>query len=305
MGRSYAEKTVKLLFGRANRCGYPDCSNALIFEDRGALTVSAQIAHIRSGSPAGPRYDPKYPEELVDQEENLILLCGVHHKPVDDHTSIYAVDELLEWKHHQISVSTSQLTDRQITKIVQHYDLNSLEPSTFEMLCQALTAEVLGPGTEIRGGCNPRHREDAAFRGRLTSFPSTNNPWSGYVAMQAWFNHSANAPVGRDMLRQKIWHEVKRWSSETGGDGGLEVPEYLILATNTSIPAAFGLGGRDEIEEFVRRISNGLFKGWLIWDEADLLRMLDRYSKVRDVFVPIMSSTRLAAELIDSYRQSA
>jgi hypothetical protein len=63
--------------------------------------------------------------------------------------------------------SAPELTERQMADIVQHYDLNSLEPITFEMLCQALTAEVLGPGTEIRGGYDPRHREDAAFKGRL------------------------------------------------------------------------------------------------------------------------------------------
>ncbi|KJK43684.1 hypothetical protein UK23_32150 [Lentzea aerocolonigenes] len=57
MARTYAEKTIKLLFGAARWCAYPGCEAALVFEDRGVLTVVAEIAHIRSEKPRGPRYD--------------------------------------------------------------------------------------------------------------------------------------------------------------------------------------------------------------------------------------------------------
>ena len=51
MARDYSQKTIKILFGRATRCAYPGCQEPLIFEDRGHLTVTAEIAHIRSESP--------------------------------------------------------------------------------------------------------------------------------------------------------------------------------------------------------------------------------------------------------------
>jgi hypothetical protein len=104
------------------------------------------------------------------------------------------------------------------------------------------------------------------------------------------------------MLLQKLRHEVTRWSREASGDAGLETPDYIILATNTSIRAAFGPEGRDAIDAYIQCLSGHLIGGWAIWDETDLLRMLDTYPRVRNVFVPIMASTRLAVELIDSYR---
>jgi hypothetical protein len=128
--RKYSEKTIKILFGRATRCAYPDCREMLIFEDRGHLTVNVQIGHIRSGSPDGPRpfSDYNYPLELIDSEENLLLLCGKHHKPVDDHESIYQVDELLDWKRCQVAASTGrELSEYQLTQIVQHLEQSLTE----------------------------------------------------------------------------------------------------------------------------------------------------------------------------------
>jgi hypothetical protein len=99
--RSYSLPTVKTLFAEANACAYPDCSTALIFRDRGRTTVVAQIAHIRSESRLGPRYDESF-DGALNGPENLLLLCGVHHPPVDRHESLYGVEELLQWKADQI-----------------------------------------------------------------------------------------------------------------------------------------------------------------------------------------------------------
>jgi len=119
--RRYSEKTIKILFGRATRCAYPTCPETLIFEDRGQLTVVAEIAHIRSGSPDGPRHVIGY--EPVNSEENLLLLCGKHHKAVDDHDSIYSVEELLDWKARQVAESMNrELSDTQLAQIVQYVE---------------------------------------------------------------------------------------------------------------------------------------------------------------------------------------
>ncbi|MEV0436588.1 HNH endonuclease signature motif containing protein [Nocardia sp. NPDC050413] len=109
---------IKKLFGRATRCAYPNCNEELIFEDRGMLTPNVAIAHIRSKKIKGPRYDPNYPKDLLDTEENLLLLCGKHHKPVDDHASVYRTGELLEWKRDQVSKgSVRTLSDAEVAQI--------------------------------------------------------------------------------------------------------------------------------------------------------------------------------------------
>ncbi len=100
MDRSYTLPTVKALFAQAQACAFPKCGAPLVFEDRGLTTVVAEIAHIRSASPAGPRHDPAYTGDL-DGPANLLLLCGTHHRPVDRHERAYTVEELLRWKSAQ------------------------------------------------------------------------------------------------------------------------------------------------------------------------------------------------------------
>lgn len=100
MPRNYTQLTIKTLFGEARCCAYPGCNEPLIFRDRGRSTPVADIAHIRSETPNGPRHDPQYAGD-VNGPENLILLCGTHHRPVDRHESVYTIDELAAWKDAQ------------------------------------------------------------------------------------------------------------------------------------------------------------------------------------------------------------
>ncbi|WP_147437419.1 hypothetical protein [Micromonospora musae] len=101
MPRTYKQTVIKLLFGTATHCAYPGCDAKLIFKDRGLYTPTVEIAHIRSEKPDGPRYDSSYPSEKINDFENLLLLCGQHHPPVDQHESAYGVVELVEWKRRQ------------------------------------------------------------------------------------------------------------------------------------------------------------------------------------------------------------
>ena len=39
----------------------------------------------------------------LNREENLLLLCGVHHHPVDRNGSTYTTEELLAWKEKQVT----------------------------------------------------------------------------------------------------------------------------------------------------------------------------------------------------------
>jgi hypothetical protein len=106
VSHNYPMPTIKTLFGQALHCAYPGCAEPLIFEDRDAKTVVAEIAHIRSEMTNGPRYDAAYTGH-IDGPDNLLLLCGKHHAPVDRHESIYPTTELLEWKRRQVETAGS------------------------------------------------------------------------------------------------------------------------------------------------------------------------------------------------------
>jgi hypothetical protein len=97
VARNYTHRTIKTLFGEASKCAYPGCDQPLIFHDRAKATAIAEIAHIRSEAPGGPRHDPDYAGD-IDGPDNLLLLCGIHHRPVDRHESTYSIEELEAWK---------------------------------------------------------------------------------------------------------------------------------------------------------------------------------------------------------------
>jgi hypothetical protein len=303
VARSYSSKTVKLLFGRARRCAYPGCSEGLILEHRGQLTVIAEIAHIRSEKPDGPRYDPEYPESLIDQEENLLLLCAKHHKPVDDHDSVYPTEELLEWKRKQVADRTPrELSDQQVERIFRHYDLGRLGPDGFEKMCQALAIHTLGPGTEIHSGYGPDGGRDASFDGRASSYPSSDAPWDGLIVMEAMYSprtdnkaRSVSSLSGR--IRRRL-DMLDTWSQQVSDRGGEGRPDYVIFATNLQLSAVRG-GGIDRINELIRPYANTLgLKGWAIWHEDHIAGLLDRYRDVREAVGNLTMSNEIVAELL-------
>jgi len=101
------DKTRKILWGRSgNRCAI--CKHELVVfatavDDE---SVVGEECHIISSRANGPRHDSSYPREKLDTYENLILLCRVHHKMVDDQDESYTVDILRQMKvNHEVWVS--------------------------------------------------------------------------------------------------------------------------------------------------------------------------------------------------------
>jgi hypothetical protein len=89
------DKTRKLLWGRSgNRCAI--CKRELVLDRSSSATeaVVGDECHIVSDRPGGPRHDPSFPGNRVDTYDNLLLLCRVHHKMVDDQSDTYTADRL-------------------------------------------------------------------------------------------------------------------------------------------------------------------------------------------------------------------
>ena len=61
-------------------------------------SIVGDECHIVSASRNGPRYDPALSDDLVDDHSNLLLLCKVHHKLVDDQQSKYTSEFLKKLK---------------------------------------------------------------------------------------------------------------------------------------------------------------------------------------------------------------
>jgi len=99
--RNYLPRDIKLLFALSqNRCAFPGCDNPIVADatDADEAAVVGHIAHIVASSVRGPRGDPAFPQEDLDREPNLVLLCAHHHALVDAQHSTYTVEDLRRWK---------------------------------------------------------------------------------------------------------------------------------------------------------------------------------------------------------------
>lgn len=108
--KSPTQRTVKHLFAVSrNRCAFPGCELPLV-EDSG--TVTGEIAHIRAASESGPRFDPIQTDEERHSFDNLVLLCGRHHKVIDFEVERYTTATLVQMKRLHEGDDTAKLNPK-------------------------------------------------------------------------------------------------------------------------------------------------------------------------------------------------
>jgi hypothetical protein len=119
-------RTTKLLWGKsANRCAI--CRNELVEEAQNEAddpSIVGDMAHIIARKESFTRgdYDSLTPEER-DSFSNLILLCKIHHKIIDDQPAHYTVEELRRIKsaHEQWVAATLGAPDPEKQQDDQNY----------------------------------------------------------------------------------------------------------------------------------------------------------------------------------------
>ncbi len=120
---SITDKTRKVLWGRSgNLCAL--CKARLVVDasDLDAESVVGDECHIISGAPSGPRHDPAFSPELMDGLSNLLLLCRVHHKLVDDQPETFTADTLRQLKaNHEkwVKVRLGQSSQSEPVRVVR------------------------------------------------------------------------------------------------------------------------------------------------------------------------------------------
>lgn len=90
-----SDKNRKILWAKSgNRCAI--CRNGLVVDvtENDFESVVGDECHIVSGAKGGPRHETDYPEADIDSLSNLLLLCRVHHKMIDDQAETYTAEVL-------------------------------------------------------------------------------------------------------------------------------------------------------------------------------------------------------------------
>ncbi|WP_084630616.1 HNH endonuclease signature motif containing protein [Desulfovibrio aminophilus] len=109
-----SDKTRKILWGRSgSRCAI--CRRALIIDATGCddESIIGEECHIISSKANGPRYSTSFLNESIDDQKNLILLCRIHHKLIDDQQETYTVEKLKKIKSDHEEWVSSNLAKRQ------------------------------------------------------------------------------------------------------------------------------------------------------------------------------------------------
>jgi hypothetical protein len=136
----------KILWARSgNRCAI--CKLLLIADrtDDDAESVVGDEAHIAARSAGGPRYGECDPAE-IDTYANLILLCKVHHKIIDDQVGEYTSGRIRRVKSTHEAWVEASLTDA---------------PETIHLKADAtaepLTLVLLRSGSDLWNLVTPAH----------------------------------------------------------------------------------------------------------------------------------------------------
>lgn len=96
MSKRYLKTAViKELYAKSgNRCSFPGCDCELFVEGNNV----SEICHIQGLEKGSARFNPKLSENVANSLDNLILLCAIHHKIIDQSPSKYTVEELKRMK---------------------------------------------------------------------------------------------------------------------------------------------------------------------------------------------------------------
>lgn len=129
------DKNRKILWAKSgNRCAV--CRKPLIIEptDQDAESVIGEECHIRSAAKAGPRHDSSFPVTEIDGFSNLVLLCRVHHKMVDDQVETYTTNILTGIKANHEKWVEEKLKDEDKITPVQIKRISSEIPAKLPLI---------------------------------------------------------------------------------------------------------------------------------------------------------------------------
>lgn len=150
------DKVRKALWSRSgNRCAMCQCELTVDATDRDEESIVGEECHIVSARPDGPRHDTTFPRERLDEAENLILLCRVHHKIVDDQVETYTASLLRDLKKQHEKWVSASLDGQEEVFPVRIRSTNEGAPTYLRRLMSGQeTADVVG------GACAYRFEHD-------------------------------------------------------------------------------------------------------------------------------------------------
>ncbi|WP_053983725.1 HNH endonuclease [Niameybacter massiliensis] len=111
-------KTRKMLWGKsANRCNFTECRHELVMDATKIdnESIIGEECHIVARETNGPRGESDLSVEQRNTYNNLILMCSIHHKLIDDQPNTYTIQKLEEMKRKHEDWVRDTLNDKKDT----------------------------------------------------------------------------------------------------------------------------------------------------------------------------------------------
>ena len=149
-------RTYQLLYAKSgNRCAYPGCPMPI----SDGQTLFGEAAHIKAENPSGPRYDANQTSEERRHFDNLILLCGVHHKCVDADAIAFSVEHLQKMKREH-EAKSGKIDDEEVKRVTDLFVAGNVTVTAVNPY-NSVTAGVFHQNITNIYGPEPRHQEVA------------------------------------------------------------------------------------------------------------------------------------------------
>lgn len=224
---SISLKTRKMLWGRAaNRCAFTDCRRELVIDatETDDESVIGEECHIVAERADGPRGDSPLTSEQRDKYGNLILLCSVHHKNIDDQPVHHTVEYLHQLKgEHEAWVRTKLNYDPTAQRDDEYY------ADLIQQFCEKIDIDNWQNWSSwILGSGYPRiplyiHNKLESLREWLLSrvwplrYPEIENSIHNFrLVLQDFMNvfNKHSEPAGEEMLATKRFYKISEWNPE-------------------------------------------------------------------------------------------
>lgn len=220
-------KSRKMLWGRAaNRCAFESCRRELVIDatETDDESLVGEECHIVGQSQDGPRGDSSLTQEQRDKYSNLILLCAVHHKVVDDQPGLYSVQQLHAIKNDH---------ERWVRESLQEFDpARQRDDEQYAQLIEELCVRIAIDEWQnwsswvLGGGGYPRIEKDVhanleAAREWILSriwpqrYPEIESSFQNLrLVLQDFLNLFSEhcEPFGDDMLATRKFYRIDEWN---------------------------------------------------------------------------------------------
>lgn len=286
-------KTHKMLWGRAaNRCAKPDCRIELVMDasETDDESLIGEECHIFARSPDGPRGDSSFPKERIDKYDNLVLMCSIHHKLIDDQPSTYPVDKLKEIKSNhekwvKESLSSFDSQKQREDEIYATYIEKWIELSHLEQW-KAWSSHIFGGGQpKLWKNVDEDLRElrDWIFSRIWPSrYPELEDAFENFRRIlqnfqNVFHEYSAEAP---EMFYTRKFYQISEWNEEKYEKLGKRYEFHVDLVEDLMLELT---RGTNYICDIVRQYIDPVFRlneGLILVESGPYMDMSFRQHKV-------------------------